>query len=152
MPDTITMDQWPAYLESVARDLEKLSFETCLRDEVGPVIRDRIDMNFALEQTADGEPWADLAPSTIKRKGHDRILVETGAMRTAATTPGAGHSIEVTERGLADGVDQAAIPYAIFHQVGTSRLAQREFIGINEDTVERMADRIADFTVRSLKK
>lgn len=152
MSDVINADQWPQYLQGVADDLQETNFEDCLRNQVGPVIRDRIDMNFALEQTGTGEAWKPLAPSTVKRKGHDRILVETGAMRTAATTTGAGHTTEVTERAMNDGVDQAAIPYAIFHQLGTRKLAQREFIGINEDTVERMAGRIADFTVRALKR
>lgn len=152
MADVITSDQWPAYLQGVADDLEQADFSDCLRNEVGPVIRDRVDLNFALEQTAGGEPWKALAESTVKRKGHDRILVETGAMRTAATTRGAGHRIEVTERELIDGVDSAAIPYAIYHQFGTSRLAQRQFLAINEDTVERLAARVADAAVRALKR
>jgi hypothetical protein len=40
-----------------------------------------------------GSPWAKLAASTIRRKGHDRIMVETGATYAetrAKALPGVG--------------------------------------------------------------
>ena len=39
-----------------------------------------IDMEFVIEGTIEGSPWAPLAESTVKRKGHEAILYETGEM------------------------------------------------------------------------
>ena len=38
---------------------------------------------FAASHDPYGRPWAKLAPATVRKKGHDRILIDTG--ETAAT-------------------------------------------------------------------
>lgn len=104
---------------------------------------------FAGEKTPGGEPWAKLSPYTIKKKGHARILYESGAMMAAMIDHKAPHHVgEVTDRFLTYGTD---LEYAAFHQDGTDRISQREFAGLSEETVDRLVNRTADHAVESLK-
>lgn len=64
-------------------------------------------------------PWAPLAASTIRRKGHDKLLYDTGHLRDSITLG------IVTDRTATVGSDA---PYSIFHQMGTKRMDARPFI------------------------
>lgn len=66
--------------------------------------------------------WAPLAGSTISRKGHDRILYETGALMESLTG-GEGESFEVNGSELLFGTD---IEYAGYLKAGTSRMPARD--------------------------
>lgn len=67
-------------------------------DEIGDAIEDGVhdglvqaaeDELEAAEQAYDneedvlGRPWKELSPETIRKKGHDTILVESGVMRAS---------------------------------------------------------------------
>lgn len=67
-------------------------------------------------------PWAPLAASTIKRKGHDKILYDTGRLRDSITLG------EVTPASATAGTDAT---YSIYHQLGTKSMAARPFIPVN---------------------
>lgn len=69
-------------------------------------------------------PWAPLAPSTIKRKGHDKLLYDTGRLRDSITLG------EVTPSSAAVGTDA---PYSLYHQLGTKSMAARPFIPAGSD-------------------
>ena len=67
----------------------------------------RIRRAFDTQTAPDGSPWKPLAPATRKRKGHGRILHDSGRSRRsiyAKNTPDGG-----VEAGV-------ATPYARFHQ------------------------------------
>lgn len=64
-------------------------------------------------------PWAPLAASTVRRKGHDKLLYDTGRLRDSITLG------TVTDRTATVGTDA---PYSIFHQMGTKRMDARPFI------------------------
>ncbi|MFA7097234.1 MAG: phage virion morphogenesis protein [Gammaproteobacteria bacterium] len=68
------------------------------------------------------EPWAPLAASTVRRKGHDKLLYETGHLGDSITLG------DVTSREATVGTDA---PYSIFHQLGTKRMAARPFIPVD---------------------
>lgn len=124
-----------------------------------------MDYSFVLEQSLEdiaagekeafdagtapgGGPWAPLAPSTIKRKGHAVILYETGDLeRSLVEVDGPGNIAEASARGLVFGTD---IEYALFHDTGTSRMPQRQPVGVSEETIDKIANRVADETVRIL--
>lgn len=154
MADVIDSADFPAYLDGVSREFARIDYGPCLRDEVGPALRERVDLNFALEQTAGGDPWAPLAASTVARKGHDKILSDTQRMKQAATRR-AGDSIEVVQPNeLIIGVQAGAFPaeYPLKHETGTSKMPARPFMNVNGETVDRAAVKVADFTVRKLKR
>ncbi len=51
---------------------------------------------FADESSPDGEPWEELKPETIRRKGHDIILIELQLLIDSMTDSGATHAIRET--------------------------------------------------------
>jgi phage gpG-like protein len=103
---------------------------------------------FAAEASPSGSKWRPLSPRTIKRKGHGIILYETGRLK-ASLIGATGDSVRaVSHRGLLFGTE---VPYSIFHQDGTSRLPQREHVGINDETCQSVVDAIADAVVETLK-
>lgn len=60
--------------------------------------------------------WAQLAPSTIARKGHSIILFETGELKGSFRRGGTGHVEDIDRQSMRWGT---RIPHALFHQTGT---------------------------------
>lgn len=96
------------------------SFATSLRDW-GPafqamaseVLEPGVMAQF---ETMGHGTWAELAPSTIKQKGHDTILFRTGAMYRSFQSGGQDHVEEITRKRMLWG---SSDPKALFHQTGT---------------------------------
>jgi phage gpG-like protein len=115
---------------------ERAMDATLLWEAVG---EDLLNMEFDLFQSegasgASGK-WADLAPSTIARKGHDTILQDTGELMASLTQRDAqgergGNIFEVTPEHLRFGTSD---PVAGYHQSGTSRMPQRKVIDLKEE-------------------
>jgi len=64
-------------------------------DDLGEQTVDAIERGFALGTDATGRPWAPLAPETIRKKGHDTILVDKGKLRQAFDHERRGMRLEV---------------------------------------------------------
>ena len=104
---------------------------------------------FTGQHDANGNAWAPLAESTIKRKGHSRILYESGDLAASLVTVGAAHNISaVAERGSLFGTD---VEYAGFLQTGTSRMPARPPVGVSEENITKLTNQIADATVEKMK-
>jgi phage gpG-like protein len=81
---------------------------------------------FSSQGRRGGGMWKPLADSTVARKGHSTILVETGALKHSLTIPGAPHQIlRVDNEGIIFGTTR---PWAFVHQYGSRRVPQREFL------------------------
>jgi hypothetical protein len=71
---------------------------------------------FDQEQDPYGDDWAELAESTIRKKGHDTIMFETGETREqtrAHALQGAGIGLETTDKAgfnMFDGDDRPGRP------------------------------------------
>jgi phage gpG-like protein len=101
------------------------AFQASLADQ-SPVLgriaddfRELIAEQFASEGRAGGTPWAELAPSTLRRKrgAAISILYETGALLRSLTDPGSADHLEESDgQSLTLG---SRLPYALFHQTGT---------------------------------
>lgn len=75
----------------IARELQKVPSR--VSSQAAPVIQRMWRKTYRAGQDPYGVKWAPLAPSTIARKGHDTIMVETGqtyADTRVSTLPGAG--------------------------------------------------------------
>lgn len=103
---------------------------------------------FAGEFDSNLESWSPLKESTVKKKGHDRILVEHGAlMASLVSVGGPGNIHGAMPRGMLFGTD---VEYAIFHQNGTGKMSARPPVGLSEETLDKLTNRIADSTVEKL--
>lgn len=80
--------------------------------------------NFAKQVDHRGRPW----PPRKDNLPHP-LLVKTGNLLRAATTPGAfGHKFERQGDTVLFGVYGGVIDYAIYHHTGTSRMPMRRVI------------------------
>lgn len=60
--------------------------------------------------------WAQLAPSTIARKGNSIILIESGRLMGSFRKGGEGHVEDIDRQSMRWGT---RVPHALFHQTGT---------------------------------
>lgn len=94
------------------------------------------------------QDWLPLRPSTVKKKRHDRILVESGDLCLSLVEVGTPHNINAAERrGLLFGTD---LEYAGFLEYGTSKMPARPPVGLAAETLDKLCEQIADETVRQL--
>jgi phage gpG-like protein len=87
---------------------------------------------FSTQGRAIGESW----PAAVEDEGH-QLLVRTGALLASVTAIGAG---EIDGPILRFGTD---VPYAMYLQAGTSRMAARPFLGLNPELGRILADLIS---------
>ncbi len=110
---------------------------------------------FAKETDPGGRPWAPLHPITVKKKGHDTILVDTEALLRSLVGRNK-HSIARVHGGLGKAELRYGTrrPDAWRHQAGIGRpgqnLPQRKMVGINQRRVSQVVKVIADDAVRQL--
>lgn len=142
----------PADLNLIITDLQDRLKDADYSDPLGESQQDIAEFEagmFAGGFDSNLVDWPPLKPSTIKRKGNDRILVETGALMASLVSVGGPGNINAVEsRGMLFGTD---VEYAIFHQDGTSRMPARPPVGMAEDTLKKLTDGIADSAVDQLK-
>lgn len=87
----------------------------------------RTKKRWDLQVNSDFEKWLPLSPSTIQRKGHAQILYDTGVLKDSI-------EYEVYNNGyeLFTNID-----YAPYHQFGTGSIEKREFLGFEDEEIER---------------
>jgi hypothetical protein len=85
-----------------------------LYEELGWFLSYRVmGEQFRTEGARSGQPWAPLAPSTIKRKGHPTILVNTGRLRESFKLWDVNNIYHATDDYLRYGSD---VEEGAFHQ------------------------------------
>ena len=107
------------------------------------------NLQFGTEAGADKARWPALAPATVKKKGHAKILVETGKLRSSLTQTAADGAIRYTwdepgKAGLSFGTD---VPYSQYHSEidrPGKRLPTREHVGINPAYFDAFCGRAMD--------
>ena len=113
--------------ESTLEAIGKLSKKAANLDKplrrAGLFMERETKLNFARESDPDGQPWAPLKPSTLRRKKTRAILRETGSLAASISMQGpSDNQVRVA----------AGIEYGIYHQTGTRKMTQRKILGINE--------------------
>ena len=123
-------------------------YTEALDDAIGIVQAFEREM-YLRQQGPDGTPWAPLALSTILAKEHSAILVDTGRMFESLTTPnGTQDTIWTTGKNwLTFGT---SVPYAHFHQTGTRRMPARPHVGVDQQTTDRIGQRMAEAVAQQI--
>jgi phage gpG-like protein len=106
-----------------------------------------VNQVFISEGRRGGGSWKRLAPSTIEKKGHSAILIDTGQLIESLTVPGAEHqvlTIDESPVGFEFGTDR---PWAFVHQYGSENLVHeipaRPFLKFREKDEQNWRDMIA---------
>ena len=146
--EEVPIEQFGRILLEVEADFREIDFEPTMKKML-PVLEAGEASAFANESTPGGAAWKPLAPATVARKGHSKILIETGRLKKSLTG-GGGDAVRATShRGLVFGT---SVPYAAYHQSGTTRIPQREHTGMSEATLNQIVNAVADAAVEALKK
>lgn len=144
------IDNLQIVFDGIEVDFGDLPYGAMLKDELGEL--EQLHAGFFASSTGpDGAKWPPLAPSTVKRKGHSTILVETSALQASLTQPNAGVRTVVDEPAgttLAFGTD---VPYSVFHDADSGSRPARRHVGVDDQFVTKMANRIADAVVKGLQ-
>ncbi len=134
--------------EEIEKTLAEADYSEALRDQVVPILAAEHEEYFNREAGPDG-PWAPLSPATVKAKGFDTILIETNRMRSSLLFSGNDHIEDISQAGLTWGTSD---PKAAFHQDGTEKIPARPFVGASEETVDKIAEVIADAAAELISK
>lgn len=97
--------------------------------------------NWENDMDSQGRAWEPLAPATVRMKGHDDILFETGEMMDEA-----GWEVDADNMTAEIYVED---PKIIFHEFGTEKIPKRPVLGPThpvlvgniEDAIEQGIDR-----------
>lgn len=101
------------------------------------------------QNSGGGGDWVALAPSTVKAKGHSKILIETRKLRKSLDKGGAGQVMRPTETGIESGT---ADPKAKFHQEGGVNLPRRVVLPkLTSDVRSAGLRTISEATLRIIK-
>lgn len=112
------------------------------RQELRPLLARNEEAAFATGGRSQGSPWKKLKQNTIRRKGHSKILVDSGALRAALTNPSArGNKLKDMRWEVYYGVSTGALPYAWYVS------QQRKFARASEQTVRKATDELRDYLV-----
>ncbi|HBN61409.1 MAG TPA: phage virion morphogenesis protein [Halomonas sp.] len=111
---------------------------------IGEEMINRTQQRFRDKEAPDGTPWAPNAPSTEKRKGHDRVL--EGESKQLAKQ----FSYSASSEGVKWG---SLMVYAAMQNYGGTKaefahlwgdIPSREFIGLNDDDEDEVLGILAD--------
>lgn len=108
-------------LSKLSQAQQKLANLSQPMQEAAQYMEKETKLNFAKQSTPEGAGWAGLAASTLARKS-GKILHETGALVGSISVM----SVSSTQAT----VGSSGVAYGIYHQMGTSKMPSRQFIGI----------------------
>lgn len=140
-------DKLQGVFDDIDRQFRQANYEDTMRGFL-PQMRSVHAEHFHTETAPNRTPWRPLAESTVRRKGHRTILVESTRLRRSLTTPSGDQHVEVSSRELVFGTK---VPYAAFHQQGTARMPARPPVGMTEQSVDSLAETVANATMEKLK-
>lgn len=140
--------------DSVVEDFRALSFQQMFLEEQRMMAE--VFVGYFLSATGpSGAKWPPLATSTIEKKGHNTILVDTGRLVGSLNSPtGGGDAIRETVDdfgGAGAGFSfGTAVPYSVFHDRPIGQ-KHRQHIGIDENYFSGIVDRSMDYALEGLK-
>lgn len=113
-------------------------------------LREGIGEYFRQQRGPDG-PWKALEDFTVAKKGHTRILFETGRLEASLTGRTPDSIVDVTRLSLRYGT---RLNYAWCHEARKSNLPRRGFMPygnqIDEFTLRRCAEHVLKYPPGSL--
>ena len=134
-------------LEGLAAEIAGFDYsKEC--EEFLPVVAEQHLAMFSGQHDSNGHSWASLAAKTIRRKGQNRILFESGMLEASLISVGGPRNISKSSpQGFLFGTN---IDYATFHQTGAFSVPAWPPLGLSEETIDVLLNRVADAMVAKL--
>lgn len=148
--DSIELESFEAFRQMLDEMIQPIANPTITSNTWQQVIDVLQEMErgfFASSAGPTGEAWAPLSPVTIKKKGHGIILRETYELEASLIGSSTTSIRRTTDKELEFGTSRE---WAWIHQNGGVKMPQREFLGINDDGMEKVLDVVADAAVRMM--
>jgi phage gpG-like protein len=151
--DRVTVNGFSGLFDLVSNMVERLEQPTFQREQWQSTVEVLEEMHrqyFVSATSPSGEAWAPLAPSTVARKGHAKILIDTQNLFQSLTDSGAGDAIrEADQEFLLFGTRRE---WAWVHMSGIDRpdrpkLPARVHTGISEAGIGQVVEVVADASV-----
>lgn len=143
------LSELPRVFDDIANEFKTGDYSQPFKEEIAPELAEQHAEGFAAATDSNGNPWAPLSPFTIRKKGHDTILVDTKSMANSIVSEGHPEHVQtISARELAWGSRDEKLPR---HMSGTSRMPARPAVGVTPKTADRIAEIVADATVEILK-
>jgi phage gpG-like protein len=143
----MTPEAFASMLRSLPYRVEDSGVET-MHNEVANVFRAAQEQNFMRASNASDTPWPPR-----KRNYAWPILRKTRRMLKAASQRNAPGNIQRTiGRQLQLGIRDSDVPYAKYHQFGTSRLPTRQFFYLRERDRKQLRPAVREHLLRIMSK
>ena len=130
--------------------LRNESIQAELQAVIVPMVQAGIRKNFDMARGPDGRAWP---PRKNPGDGHP-LLIDTGALVKSVTKRGPGGILKVRNRSVLIGTDgvnsDGGIRAAAIHNRGGSNMPQREFMGLDDETLDEIGETIADFFMEKI--
>lgn len=110
-------------------------------EQLAEIVEESVEDNFHRQADVTGSTW----PPRKDTLPHP-LLIKTGKMKEAATG-GDGQYKRAERKGLKLGVKPDVVPYARYHQYGTSRIPQRQYFYIHGSDRARLRKRFRELTM-----
>lgn len=107
------------------------------------VLRQSEQAVFDTKGGAIGRAWP--AAAEPERKQDSRLLVATGALMRSLAGQTGDSNVQITPHRLNYGT---TVPYAHFHEYGTSRMPTRPFIGLSQSAARDLVNIMHDYSVQ----
>lgn len=135
---------WNRFWNQIETDFESLDLKPVLEAELGVLEKLHEDYFFDA-QDPGGASWPALAPSTIARKGHSTILIDSGRLLASLTQPGPEAVRQVHGgNGAFELVFGTAVPYSVFHDEATANRPARRHVGWSDETLDELTMQTLD--------
>jgi hypothetical protein len=147
-----SVDELNGMLGGIVDEFYGVTYDPVLK-QAQEDIDDLHSIYFASEMAPNNAIWPENAPATIRRKKHDRVLIDSGKLRKSLTDPTAEDAVreiihEHRNHGLVHGTDR---PYSIYHQEAIGQKL-RQHVGLTEQYLDELCEQVADHTVKALTK
>ena len=147
---SITLD--PTQLDSLFNDIGSIVENT----DYGPVLENFREVSPQGEPTTcDGQPTpgrgpgVPLAESTVRRKRHNGILFESEDQIESLVTVGGAGNLNSTKSHRSLFEEDAN--FAFFRDAGTNPMPARPPSGLNQESVDELAERVVNVTIESMR-
>ncbi len=109
-----------------------------------------LNAGFESGTAPDGSKWPALKhPRPPHRNQNNKPLIDTKKLQESVVGNSQDHLEAVSGEGLILGT---YVEYAGFHQNGTSKIPQREFMGFSEEIQDQSAELVADSLIDNIDK